>query len=90
MANENYERDQGEMLEKVLENCGWRRIRGGEPRLWGKGRSRILVDHIGIFLYRYLGVNWVRIAGLSHNRINRLRECVMVFNNFTLDLYTGE
>lgn len=90
MANENYERDQGVALEKVLETCGWRRVRNGEPRLWEMGRSRILVDHIGIFLYRNLGGNWARVAGLSHNRTNHLRECVMAFDDFTLDLYTGQ
>lgn len=88
--NESYERDQGLALEKVLETCHWMRVRGGEPRLWEQGRSRIIVDHIGIFLYHNLGGNWVRIAGLSHNRINHLRERIMVFDDFTLDLYTGQ
>ena len=90
MANENYERDQGLALEKVLQACDWQLVRNGEPRLWEMGRSRILVDHIGIFLYRNLGGNWVRTAGLSHNYINHLRAHILVFNDFTLDLYTGE
>jgi hypothetical protein len=89
--NENYETVPGEALEKVLESCRWCRVRGGERRLWEMGRSRILVDEIGIFLYRDFGGQvWVRTAGLSHNRIRHLRKRFLQFDGFTIDLLTGE
>jgi hypothetical protein len=88
--NENYEQNPGEYLEKTLESCFWRRVRDGEPRLWEKGRRRILVDHIGIFFYVYSPGNWVRRAGLAHNRIRHLPDCLIKFNDFTLDLLANQ
>ena len=89
--NENYETVPGDLLEKVLEACHWRRVKGGEIRVWEMGRSRILVDEIGIFLYRNFGGQvWVRTAGLSHNRIRHLRKRFIQFDGFTIDVLTGE
>jgi hypothetical protein len=90
MANENYEQNQGRVLERVLETCHWMRVRGKELRLWEMGRSRILVDHIGIFFYRNLGGSWVRTAGLAHNRICHLPDRFIKFDDFTIDLLTGD
>ena len=89
--NENYEENPGEVLEKWLAVCHWARVMGGEPRCWQLGRSRILVDEIGIFLYRDFGGQvWVRTAGLSHNRIRHLKKRLIQFDGFTIDLLTGE
>ena len=86
--NESYEAEPGEYLEKILEGCAWCRV---ESRTWEMGRSRILVDEIGIFLYRDFGGRvWVRTAGLSHNRIRHLKKRFIQFNEFTIDLLTGE
>lgn len=88
--NESYELHPGDALEKAIEACHWRRVRGGEPRLWELCQSRILVDHIGIFIYRKIGGSWVRIAGLSHNHIRHLPDRLIKFNDFTMDLMTGQ
>ena len=86
--NEVYQKDPARDLEEVLRDCFWNKV---APGLWEKSRSRLLVDHIGIFLYRLLAGWWVRTAGLSHNRIKvlHLRERVIRFDDFEIDLITG-
>lgn len=88
MSNENYSRDPKDALEKVLEKCQWERI---GPDLWEKSRSRLLIDHIGIFLFRAIGKVWVRTYGLSHTHINHLAERVIWFDKVvSINLETGE
>ena len=66
MSNESYDKSPAETLVKRLKAAGWESRRGG---LWEKGRHRIYVDGIGIFLYRLLSGAWVRTHGLTYNHI---------------------
>lgn len=86
---ENYDRNPGRRLEGILQACLWEQI---APGIWEKSRSRLYVDSVGIFLYRKTGEVWVRIYGLSHSRItaSMLRERVIFFPDFKLDLHTGD
>jgi hypothetical protein len=84
---ENYQRHPGKKLERVLAACEWEQIGDG---LWWKGKSRLYVDAVGCFLYRLHSSQWVRVAGLSHARIRNLSERKIVFNDFILDLLSGQ
>lgn len=86
---ENYQRHPGKKLERVLAACGWEPI-GHVCGLWEMGQSRIFVDHIGIFLYRRRPTFWLRVAGLSHNRITQLHERRIFIDGYILDLNTGK
>jgi hypothetical protein len=83
--NENYQSNPDKALEKVLRECEWERV---GPGLWQKGKTRFLVDDVGIFVYRLLSGLWVRTAGLSHDLITvgHLRERVLYFQDFEIDL----
>ena len=86
--NENYQRHPGKNLERVLAASGWAQVGDG---LWEKRQSRLYVDIVGIFFYRYrpLSKKWDRVAGLSHNRIRYRPDRLIKFDDFTLDLTTG-
>ena len=92
-SKEYHQKDPAKDLEEALVACQWSRAvsRTDTKGLWEKGRSRLYVDEIGVFLYRLLGDCWVRTAGLSHNRIKvlHLRERVIRFDDFEIDLITG-
>jgi hypothetical protein len=83
--NENYQKSPDKGLEKVLQVCEWERM---GPGLWEKGRSRLMVDNVGLFLYRLLAGAWVRSAGLSHDliQVSHLRERVIYFQDFKINL----
>jgi hypothetical protein len=82
-------RDRAADLEELLQACLWERM---GPGLWEKGRSRLLVDEIGAFLYRLQPQRgWVRDAGLAHMHMRHLRDRLMYFpNGRKLDLLTGD
>ncbi|MFA5382457.1 MAG: hypothetical protein WC356_04770 [Candidatus Micrarchaeia archaeon] len=88
MAYEDYRENHKEILKKILKVCSWNQV---SKDLYEKGRSRIYVDDIGIFLYRRLAGVWCRTCGLSHNRIttSMLRERLIVFPDYTLNLLIG-
>lgn len=87
---ENYQRHPGKKLECVLAACGWKQVGDG---LWEKGRSRLFIDIVGVFLYRWRPLFrppcWLRVAGLSHNLIRHLPDRLIKFDDFTLNLLTG-
>jgi hypothetical protein len=60
--NENYMKNPSKKLIEVLRACHWEAIKQG---LWAKGQHRMLVDGMGIFLYRFRKGQWVRVQGLS-------------------------
>jgi len=64
--NESYDKSPAERLGKRLWAADWRQIQKG---LWQRGRHRLYVDGIGIFLYRLLHGQWVRTHGLTYNHI---------------------
>jgi hypothetical protein len=76
-------------LEGLLEACLWERV---EPDLWEKGRSRLRVDEIGVFLYRlYAKQGWVRTAGQAHMGMRGLPDRLIYFpDGFILNLLTGD
>jgi hypothetical protein len=88
VPSENYGLNPALRLEEVLKACLWKQIDAG---LWQMDRSRLLVDHIGIFYYQLLGGLWVRVSGISYNyiKILHLRERNILFENFILDLLAG-
>ena len=91
MNNEVYVKDPVEALEDILEACLWERV---APHLWEKGRSRIFVDEIGIFLFRgyrnYKPARWVRTHGLAHLYIRHLPQLFILFpDEYKLNLLTG-
>ena len=87
--NESYHKYPIEDVEEVLKACLWERSVGNQ---WEKGRSRILVDQTGIFLFRLQGHQWVRTYGMAHNRVERhLPDLRILFDDgFSLNLLTGE
>jgi hypothetical protein len=80
-------KDPGGKLEKVLERLDWERV---EPGLWEKDRSRLLVDNIGIFLYRLKSGAWVRTYGLAHDLISPRTHEIVFLDGSRLDLETGD
>lgn len=88
--NETYKADPAADLAEVLEACLWERVR---PGLWEKGRSRLLVDHVGLFHFRLYDNQWVRIAGLSHNNFlpkHRAENYIKFPGSHKLNLLTGD
>lgn len=69
MNNENYEKDPRWKLSALLIDCGWQKVEGG---VWEKGNVRLLVDGVGVFLFRWLRSRWVRTHGLSHTSMWRI------------------
>lgn len=84
---ENYHKHPGQKLEDVLEACLWVKVGRG---LWEKGQSRLYVDNVGIFLYRFLGGAWVRTHGLAHNRIFPHARVIVFKDLSTLNLVSAE
>jgi hypothetical protein len=93
------QKNPGRKLEKFLEVHQWERVTDRfyletsrwqrfESGLWEKGRSRLLVDNIGVFLYRLKNGAWVRTQGLSHDLVSQ--EEIVFQDGSTLDLLTGE
>jgi hypothetical protein len=75
-------------LEKILQECQWEKI---DEHLWEKGRSRLWVDWVGIFFYRFQDQQWFRVAGLAHNRLRHLSDRLIIFcDDSRLNLLTGE
>jgi hypothetical protein len=86
-GNQDHRKNPSRDLEEILVECGWQYVGLG---LWEKGRSRLLVDNIGAFLYHFQDGFWHRIHGISHSRINVLPKRVIWFDvNCSLDLITG-
>lgn len=81
--NESYNKSPVEEFAKRLRAAGWKPIPQG---LWEKGRHRLYVDEIGIFLYRLLSGKWVRSHGLSHNRILK-KDFIRFQDGFKLNLW---
>ena len=74
--SENYEKYPGSKLIALLVKCDWLRGQG----FWEKGNVRLLVDQVGIFLFRWLGSKWVRTHGLAYASMWRApRTLEMVF-----------
>ncbi len=98
MSGENYQKDPGSRLEKVLHACHWERvpdrfyfdISRWDSGLWEKGQSRLLVDLVGIFLYQFKDNRWVRTRGLAHYRIFPRKHEIIFIGGSRLDLKTGE
>lgn len=87
-SNERYQKDFVEDLEDILHACLWEQI---GPHFWEKGHSRLLVDSLGIFLYRCLDGQWVRTHGVVHNQMTMLKERAIWFvDGLKLDLISGE
>jgi hypothetical protein len=84
---ENYQRDPGDRLARLLDVWEWGPV---GPGLWEKGQSRLLVDSVGVFLYRQIWGVWTRTHGLSHNLINPRTHKITFKDLSTLDLLTGE
>ena len=73
--NENYEKCPSSKLTALLSEFGWEEV---EKNVWEKD-VRLLVDTVGIFLFRWLKSEWVRTHGLAHAslcRIARTREII--------------
>ena len=86
-GNEDHRKNPSRDLIEILVDCQWRHVGLG---LWEKGRSRLLVDNIGVFLYRCQDGFWLRMHGLSHPRIVDLPKRVIWFDvTCPLDLTTG-
>jgi len=83
--NESYVRSPVKAITNLLRELDWRPIERG---LWEKGKNRLFVDEIGIFLFRYKEGRWVRTNGLSHNYIKgaHLSKGRIVFRDFILNL----
>lgn len=84
---ENYQKNPEKKLVRVLAACEWEQVGDG---LWEKGESRLYVDNIGCFLYRILTGQWIRAAGCSHNRVRHLKERRIKFDDFNINLLTGD
>jgi hypothetical protein len=84
----------GAKLERMLAACGWRRVvRCGqslEGDLWEKWQSRLLVDWVGVFLYRRQNGVWYRTHGLGHGRIRPANRYIVFMDNSILNLVSGE
>jgi len=63
VPSENYEKNPREKLAALLNSYGWE---GQGWDTWEKGDVRLLVDEVGVFLFRWLGSRWVRTHGLAH------------------------
>ncbi len=61
--NENYEKDSRQKFVALLDDCGWQKRGAG---FWEKGNLCLLVDEVGIFLFRWLRKRWVRTHGRAH------------------------
>ena len=66
--NENYAKNPQKKLIALLNECGWLQVGG----FWEKGSSRLLVDEIGIFLFRWRAKRWARTHGLAHTSMRNL------------------
>lgn len=66
--NENYAKNPQKKLTALLIECGWLKERG----FWEKGDFRLLVDEVGIFLFRWQAGRWVRTHGLAHVSMRNL------------------
>lgn len=76
--SENYERDPRKKLIALLNSFGWE---GQGWDTWEKGDARLLVDEVGVFLFRWLGSRWVRTHGLAHVSMRKVaytREMVFI------------
>jgi hypothetical protein len=85
MNNENYEKDPRQKLSALLNKCGWREVTQG---LWEKHDLRVLVDDMGLFLFRWLRSRWVRTHGLVHP--TRETKTLVFTDGARLNLETGE
>ncbi|MDI6752812.1 MAG: hypothetical protein QME78_00270 [Thermodesulfobacteriota bacterium] len=75
--SENYERDPRKKLVALLNSCGWE-AHGWST--WKKGDVCLLVDEVGVFLFRWLGSKWIRTHGLAHASMLRVAHTLeMVF-----------
>jgi len=84
---ENYQRDPGNKIETFLAARRWLKV---GDYLWERGPSRLYVDNVGVFLYRYRDGRWIRTHGLSHNLIHPWTYMITFKDLSTLDLLTGE
>jgi hypothetical protein len=66
--NENYAKNPYLKLTALLKKCGWLRIR----EFWEKESCRLLVDEVGIFLFRWQTDRWVRSHGLAYVSMRNL------------------
>ncbi len=86
--NENYEKDSRQKLIDLLNKFGWQ---GRGRGIWEKVDVRLLVDDVGVFLYRWLGHRWVRTHGRAHaSKWRVISHRAIVFSDFAkLDLEDG-
>jgi hypothetical protein len=89
---ENYQRDPGARLVRLLDAWEWEPV---GPGLWGKGPCRLYVDSVGVFLYQVRWVTprsgyWRKTHGLSHNLIRSQTSRIVFKDLSVLDLMTGE
>jgi hypothetical protein len=70
-----------------LHECGWQREKG----FWEKGSFRLLVDEVGIFLFRCRAGTWERIQGLDHTSMRNLAATrqIVFFDQSSLSLESG-
>jgi hypothetical protein len=66
--NENYKKNPLIKLTFLLIECGWLQKKG----FWEKENFRLLIDEIGIFLFRYQAEGWVRTRGLAFASMRQL------------------
>lgn len=66
--SENYTKNPQKKLAAVISECGWLEGNG----FWEKGNFRLLIDEVGIFLFRWQAGRWVRIRGLAHVSMRNL------------------
>ena len=85
--NENYAKNPQKKLTALLNECGWLQERG----FWEKGSSRLLVDEVGIFLFRCRAGSWKRIHGLAHASMRNVATTrqIAFFNKSSLSLESG-
>lgn len=54
-----------------------------------KGHLMLLVDEIGVFIYKNGGRKWERIGGLSYLKMKNFPLCLFGYSQYELDLEKG-
>jgi len=86
MPSENYEKNPREKLVVLLNSFGWE---GQGWSTWEKGDIRLLVDEVGVFLFRWIGSRWVRTHGLAHASLKLSTRQMLFMDGAKLSLEYG-